>query len=59
MSEHHSEDYKLSAISYYLDNDKSLREVSEIFGCSKTSLGRWVNKYINNNSVSRKFREYK
>ena len=59
MSEHHSEDYKLSAVLYYLDSDESLAEVCEIFGCSKTSLGRWLNQYQEDGNLDRKIREYK
>ena len=41
-SKHKSEDYKLSAIEYYLVGDKSQLEVCEIFKCSPRSLMRWV-----------------
>ena len=39
---HKSEDYKLSAVEYYLVGDKSQLEVCEIFKCSPRSLMRWV-----------------
>jgi transposase-like protein len=42
MSKHKSEDYKISAVKYYLDNDISLDDVCEIFDCPKQSLYRWV-----------------
>jgi hypothetical protein len=41
-SKHKSEDYKLSAVEYYLVGDKSQLEVCEIFKCSPRSLIRWV-----------------
>jgi len=41
-SKHKSEDYKLSAVEYYLVGDKSQLEVCEIFKCSPRSLMRWV-----------------
>ena len=44
-SNHKSEDYKLSAVEYYLVGDKSQVEVCEIFKCSPRSLMRWVEKY--------------
>ena len=44
-SKHKSEDYKLSAVEYYLVGDKSQLEVCEIFKCSPRSLIRWVEKY--------------
>ena len=45
-SKHKSEDYKKSAVEYYLVGDKSQLEVCEIFKCSARSLMRWVDKYI-------------
>ena len=38
MSKHKSEDYKLSAVKYYLNNNVSLDDVCEIFDCPKQSL---------------------
>jgi len=40
MSKHKSEDYKISAVKYYLNND-----VCKIFDCPKQSLYRWVKRY--------------
>ena len=45
MSKHKSEDYKLSAVKYYLNNDISLDNVCEIFNCPRQSLYRWVKRY--------------
>ena len=45
MSHHKSEDYKLSAIKYYIKNKISMEKVYQIFGCKKQSLSRWVQKY--------------
>ena len=45
MSKHKSEDYKLSAVKYYLNNDVSLNDVCEIFNCPKQFLYRWVKRY--------------
>ena len=45
MSKHKSEDYKLSAVKYYLNNQVSLDDVCEIFDCPKQSLYRWVKRY--------------
>ena len=36
MSKHKSEDYKISAVNYYLDNDVSMDYVCNIFICKKT-----------------------
>ena len=39
MSKHKSEDYKLSAVKYYLNNDVSLDDVCKIFlGIKSLSL---------------------
>ena len=45
MSKHKSEDYKLSAVKYYLNNEVSLDDVCKIFDCLKQSLYRWVKRY--------------
>jgi len=45
MSKHKSEDYKLSAVKYYLNNQVSLDDVCEIFDCPKQSLYRWIKRY--------------
>tara|TARA_B110000208_G_C11621385_1_gene377371 strand:- start:52 stop:321 length:270 start_codon:yes stop_codon:yes gene_type:complete len=43
---HKSDDYKLTAVQYYLVEDKTQKEVCKIFKCSPRSLMRWVDKYI-------------
>lgn len=40
-----SSDYKLTAVQYYLVEDKTQEEVCKIFKCSRRSLMRWVKKY--------------
>lgn len=45
MPIHHTEDYKLTAVKYYLDNDTSYKNVCDIFKCSERSLKRWIDKY--------------
>ena len=40
MSKNKCEDYKISAIKYYINND-----VCEIFDCPKQFLYRWVKRY--------------
>jgi transposase len=49
----HSEDFKIAAVGYYLTH--SFEETSIVFNCSKRSLIRWKNKYLNNN-LHRKIR---
>jgi len=50
---HKSEDYKISAVEYYLVEDKSQEEVCKIFKCSPRSLMRWVEKYDNDGEIKR------
>ena len=58
MASHHkSEDFKLSAVEYYLVGDKSQLEVCRIFKCSPRSLMRWVEKYENDGEIKRNNRK--
>lgn len=50
---HKSEDYKLSAVEYYLVEDNTQEEVSKIFKCSPRSLMRWVEKYNTDGEIKR------
>ena len=43
MPHHKSEDYKISAVKYYLKT-KHQTNTCEIFECSQRSLMRWVDK---------------
>ncbi len=45
MVKHKTEDYKLSAVNYYIKNKVSMDKVCEIFDCKKQSLSRWVIRY--------------
>jgi len=40
-----TQDYKITAVNYYLHNDVSLDEVCDILDCKKSSLRRWIVKY--------------
>jgi hypothetical protein len=42
MPTHKNEDFKISAVNYYLDSNKTQEEVCDIFKCSVRSLMRWV-----------------
>ena len=53
MYNHKSEDYKLSAVDYYLTEDKTQEEVCKIFKCSARSLLRLVDKYNENGEIKR------
>ena len=62
MSKHKSEDYKITAVKYYLENDTNYTKTCEIFKCSERSLKRWIERYkeleeikkLNRKSVSYK-----
>jgi transposase-like protein len=53
MHKHHSEDYKISAVKHYLTKSKNLTKTCEEFDCSRISLKRWVNRYIEEKSIKR------
>jgi len=57
MSKHKSEDYKLSAVNYYLTENNNQLQTCKIFKCSRRSLMRWVNKYKQNNQILRQNRK--
>ena len=57
MSKHKSEDYKIPAVKYYLENDTNYTKTCNIFKCSERSLKRWIERYKNNNSIKRQSRK--
>jgi len=38
---HKSEDYKISAVKYYLKNKDNIRKTCKIFDCKKSTLQRY------------------
>ena len=50
---HKTQDYKITAVKYYLQNDDSLDDVCNIFACKKTSLRRWIIQYKKNKHLER------
>jgi len=52
MPTHKSNDYKLTAVQYYLVEDKTQEEVCKIFKCSPRSLMRWVDKYKKDGEIT-------
>jgi transposase-like protein len=42
---HKSEDYKISAVKYYLKNKDNIRKTCKIFDCKKSTLQRWIQQY--------------
>jgi transposase len=52
-----SNDYKLSAVNYYLVEDKKQEEVCKIFKCSRRSLMRWVERYKKDGNIDIHYRK--
>ena len=48
MTTRKSNDYKITAVNYYLVEDKTQEEVCKIFKCNPRSLMRWVERYKKN-----------
>ena len=44
MPKHKSEDYKISAVQYYLDNNTTYANTCKIYKCNERSLKRWIGK---------------
>ena len=53
MTTHNSEDYKVSAVNYYLNEDTTQEEVCKIFKCSARSLMRWVDRFQEKEEIKR------
>lgn len=52
----HTEDYKISAIKYYLKGKKTLKYTCKIFDCKHKSLSRWTKRYKIQGNIKRKQR---
>ena len=57
MIKHKSEDYKLSAVKYFLENKDTQENTCKIFKCSVRSLLRWTKRYKEEKEVKRHNRE--
>jgi transposase len=57
MPTHKSNDYKLTAVQYYLVEDKTQEEVCKIFKCTPRSLMRWVERYKKDGNVDIHYRK--
>lgn len=53
MPKHKSEDYKLSAVKYYLKNKNTQERTCKIFECSPRSLKRWTTRYTKDKTIKR------
>jgi transposase len=54
---HKSEDYKISAVKYYLKNKDNIRKTCKIFDCKKSTLQRWIKRYKTSKNIKRKNRK--
>jgi transposase-like protein len=54
---HKTEDYKISAVKYYLKNNDSFSKTCKVFDCKKSSLQRWVERYKETNNLTRRNRK--
>ena len=52
-----SNNYKLSAVNYYLVEQKTQEEVCKIFKCNPRSLMRWVERYKNEGNIDIHYRK--
>ena len=53
MSKHKSEDYKITAVKYYLENNMNYTKTCDIFKCSERSLKRWIERYEELDEIKR------
>jgi len=53
----HTEDYKQSAVKYYLEHNEDMRDTCEIFKCKFQSLARWIERYKQQGNINRKTRK--
>jgi len=54
---HKTEDYKISAVKYYLKNTDSFSKTCKVFDCKKSSLQRWVEIYKETKILTRRDRK--
>jgi transposase-like protein len=52
-----SEDYKISAVKYYLNNKDNIRKTCKIFDCKKSTLQRWIQRYKTSKNLTRRNRK--
>jgi transposase len=51
------DDYKITAVKYYLDNNDTMDNTCKIFNCKKPSLHRWIQIYKTRKNLQRKSRK--
>jgi len=58
MPSHKSEDYKITAVKFHLENESSFVNTCKIFKCSERSLKRWIEKYKSQHNITRNNRSH-
>ena len=58
MPSHKSEDYKITAVKFHLENESSFVNTCKIFKCSERSLKRWIEKYNTQHNITRNNRSH-
>jgi transposase len=58
MTKHKTDDYKNSAVKYYLNNENGdgYKKTCKIFDCKKSTLRDWIYKYNTTKNLTRKIR---
>ena len=59
MTKHKTEDYKNSAVKYYLNNDKGdgYKRTCKIFDCMKSTFRDWAKRYNSTENLTRRNRK--
>ena len=59
MTKHKTDDYKNSAVKYYLNNENGdgYNKTCKIFGCKKSTLRDWIYKYKTTKNLTRRNRK--
>ena len=59
MTKHKTEDYKISAVKYYLNNDKGdgYKKTCKISDCKKSTLRDWIKRYNTSKNLTRRNRK--
>ena len=57
MVNHKGEDYKISAVQYFLEHKTTYASTCNIFKCSERSLKRWITQYEETGFIKRQHRK--
>ena len=52
------DDYKITAVKYYLDNNDTMDNTCKIFNCKKPSLHRWFQINKTKKNISKRIETY-